>query len=57
MTIEVPKGHGNQWIEMIKSMETNSDFVFMRPTTTKTGGARAFFINYRDPQCTRKYLE
>ncbi|UMM35394.1 hypothetical protein L5515_008039 [Caenorhabditis briggsae] len=57
MIIEVPKGHGNQWAEMIKPMQNNSSFVFMKPTTTKSGGAKAFFINYQDPECTRKYLE
>ncbi|PIC27086.1 hypothetical protein B9Z55_019449 [Caenorhabditis nigoni] len=57
MIIEVPKGHGNQWAEMIKPMQDNSSFVFMKPTTTKNGGAKAFFINYQDPECTRKYLE
>ncbi|CAL2045116.1 unnamed protein product [Caenorhabditis brenneri] len=57
MIIEVPKGHGEQWTEMIRPMQQNSQFVFMKPTTTKNGGARAFFINYKDPKCTRKYLE
>lgn len=57
MIIEVDSDSGSQWLKMIQNLEKNSKFIFMRPTTTTTGGARAFFINYKDPECTRKYLK
>ncbi|CAI2354373.1 unnamed protein product [Caenorhabditis sp. 36 PRJEB53466] len=57
MMIEVPNEMGEQWVQMISPLERNSNFIFMRPKTTKDGGATAFFVNYVDPECTRKYLE
>lgn len=56
--VEVTKNDWAAWSKLITPLVKQKRYIFMRPMATQGGNVtRTFFLNIKDPECVRKYLQ
>ncbi|CAI2354372.1 unnamed protein product [Caenorhabditis sp. 36 PRJEB53466] len=58
LNIEITKSDAKHWEKFIMPLVRERRYVFMRPMATQGGNVtRTFFLNAKDRECVRKYLQ